>query len=426
MQHAIPSDAHGPLTASMANAVSQCVHCGFCLPACPTYRELGTETDSPRGRIVVMKEVLEGTLDVADAAPHVDACLGCLACEPACPSAVPYRDLVSAFRATTQPQRQRPWGEKLRRKLISASIPHPARFQLAARAGRLAKPLAPFLPQALRSMLELVPAEPLPPLVVYPPSIPPPEGTPVRARVALLLGCAQQVLDPDINDATIEVLNRNGIEVVIPETQGCCGALSWHVGDLPAAQRFAIRNLAAFPANIDAVITNAAGCGSGLHEYPLILKGTRAEAAAVAFAERACDISVFLARLGDDRAPIPAPTRPPRIAYHDACHLANAQGVKAEPRDLLRAIPGAEVIEVPDGATCCGSAGTYNLDQPKIAASLGAQKAQHLRETGADLVATGNIGCLTQIKSHLATDGGPALPVRHTVQILRDAYAGRL
>ncbi len=410
----------------MADAVSKCVHCGFCLAACPTYREIGTETDSPRGRIVLMKEVLEGTLSVADAAPHVDACLGCLACEPACPSGVPYRDLVSAYRATTQPQRRRSFGEKLRRALVSATIPHPGRFQLAARAGRLAKPLASALPRALRPMLALIPEEPLPPLVVYPPSIPPPAGAPPRGRVALLLGCAQQVLDADINDATIEVLNRNGIEVVVPETQACCGALSWHVGDLPAAQKFAIRNLAAFPADVDAVITNAAGCGSGIHEYPLILKGTQAEAAAIAFAERTCDISVFLARLGTDFAPVPAPSRPLRIAYHDACHLSNAQGVTAQPRDLLRAIPGVEVLEVPDGATCCGSAGTYNIDQPEIAAALGAQKAKHLRSTGADLIATGNIGCLTQIKTHLAKYGGPDLPIRHTIQILRDAYAGRL
>lgn len=262
--------------------------------------------------------------------------------------------------------------------------------------------------------------------MVYPPTVPPPDGVPVRARVALLLGCAQQVLDPDINDATIEVLNRNGIEIVIPETQGCCGALSWHVGDLPSAQKFAVKNLAAFPADVDAVITNAAGCGSGLHEYPLILKGTRAEAAATAFAERSCDISVYLAKLAADLEPIPAPSRALRIAYHDACHLANAQGVTIPPRDLLRAIPNVEVIEVPDGATCCGSAGSYNIDQPEIAASLGRQKARHLRSTDADLIATGNIGCLTQIKSHLAKDGGPPLPIRHTVQILRDAYAGRL
>ena len=421
MQHKIAPDSSGPLTAPMADAVSKCVHCGFCLAACPTYQELGQEADSPRGRIVIMKEVLEGTLTVADAEPHVDACLGCLACEPACPSGVPSRDLISSFRATTHPQRKRGMGEKLRRKLVSATIPHPGRFQLAAMSGRLAKPLAPFLPKSLRPMLELIPNESLPPLVVYPPVISPEDGIKKRARVALVLGCAQQVLDPDINDATVEVLTRNGVEVVIPKTQGCCGALSWHVGDLPAAQKFAINNLSAFPADIDAVITNAAGCGSGIHEYPLILKGTSAEAAAQAFAERTCDISVFLSRLGD-LAPFPDSGQTHRIAYHDACHLANAQGVTAEPRDLLKKIPGVELVEIPDGGTCCGSAGTYNIDQPDIAKSLGQAKARAIESVTPDLIATGNIGCLTQLKTHLDN----AVPARHTIQILRDAYRNDL
>ncbi len=427
MQHTITPDSHGPLTAPMADAVSKCVHCGFCLAACPTYLELGNEADSPRGRIILMKEVLEGTLTVDDAAPHVDACLGCLACEPACPSGVPYRDLISSFRATHHAQREskRSLGEKLRRRLVTSTLPYPGRFQLAAMTGRLAKSVASFLPASLRPMLALLPDEKLPPLVVYPPVVSPPEGTPIRGRVALLLGCAQQVLDPDINDATIEVLTRNGIEVVIPETQGCCGALSWHVGELSAAQKFAVQNLAAFPADIDAVITNAAGCGSGIHEYPLILKGTRAEPAAQAFAKCTSDITVFLQKLGD-LAPIPHPGKSLRIAYHDACHLANAQGVTAQPRDLLRSIPGVEIAEIPLAHLCCGSAGTYNIDQPAIAASLGRQKADHVRSTTPDLIASGNIGCLTQLRSHLAQDGGPPVPIRHTIQILRDAYRSTL
>ena len=409
----------------MAEAVSKCVHCGFCLPACPTYNELGSESDSPRGRIVIMKEVLEGTLTVADAAPHVDACLGCLACEPACPSGVPYRDLISSYRAKTNPERKRSFAEKLKRQVVSKTIPYPGRFQTGARLGRLAKPLKGLLPKAFQPMLELLPDEPLPPMVVYPPIVKPGEQVKVRGRVALLLGCAQQALDPDINDATIEVLNRNGIEVIIPETQGCCGALSWHVGELKEAQKFAINNLGAFPADVDAVITNAAGCGSGIHEYPLILKGTSAEAAAQAMAERTCDISVYLSRL-DELAPIPAPKASLRIAYHDACHLANAQGVRIEPRDLLKLIPKVEVVEIPDGGTCCGSAGTYNIDQPVIAASLGQKKADHVRSLEPDLVASGNIGCLTQMKTHLASATQSAIPVRHTIQVLRDAYAGKL
>ena len=224
----------------MAEAVTKCVHCGFCLAACPSYRELGSESESPRGRIVIMKEVLEGTLTVADASPHVDACLGCLACEPACPSGVPYRDLISAYRAQTNPERNRSWGEKLRRKLVTSTLPYPKRFKLAAMTGRLAKPLAPLLPSSLSVMLDLLPAESVPSAAPLPGVIPA-EGK-TRGRVALLLGCAQQVLDPDINTATIEVLVRNGIEVVIPPSQGCCGALSWHVGEMEDAQRFARRN----------------------------------------------------------------------------------------------------------------------------------------------------------------------------------------
>lgn len=409
----------------MAEAVSKCVHCGFCLAACPTYSELGSESESPRGRIVIMKEVLEGTLTVADAAPHVDACLGCLACEPACPSGVPYRDLISAYRAKTNPQRKRSLVDKLKRQVVSNTIPYPSRFQTGAKLGRLAKPLKSFLPKSFQPMLNLLPDEALPPMVVYPPTVKPDDSVEVRGRVALLLGCAQQALDPDINDATIEVLNRNGIEVVIPETQGCCGALSWHVGELNDAQKFAINNLGAFPADIDAIITNAAGCGSGVHEYPLILKGTSAEAAAQAMAERTFDITAYLAKLGN-LAPIPAPSRPVRIAYHDACHLANAQGVRVQPRDLLRTIPGVEIVEIPDGGTCCGSAGTYNIDQPEIAASLGRQKAEHIRHVKPEMIASGNIGCLTQLRTHLDNDDRHRIPIRHTIQILRDAYAGVL
>ncbi len=409
----------------MADAVSKCVHCGFCLSACPTYREIGTESDSPRGRIVIMKEVLEGTLTVADAAPHVDACLGCLACEPACPSGVPYRDLISAYRAKTNSERKRGIVETLKRQIISQTLPYPGRFQTSARVGRLAKPLKRVLPKSFRPMLDLLPDEALPPMVIYPPTVKPDDDVQIRGRVALLLGCAQQALDPDINDATIEVLNRNGIEVVIPKTQGCCGALSWHVGELKQAQKFAINNLGAFPADVDAIITNAAGCGSGIHEYPLILKGTSAENAAKAMAERTCDISVYLNRL-DELAPIPSPKSTLKVAYHDACHLANAQGVRSEPRELLKRIPNVEVLEIPDGETCCGSAGTYNIDQPEIASALGGQKADHVRSIAPDLVASGNIGCLTQLKTNLASSTKSPISVRHTIQVLRDAYAGKL
>jgi glycolate oxidase iron-sulfur subunit len=420
MLHAIQSKEHGPLGDPMAHAVQSCVHCGFCLAACPTYLELGQEMDSPRGRIILMKQVLEGTLPAAAAQPHIDRCLGCLACEPACPSGVPYRDLISPYRAKVESQAVRTWGEKLRRWLAAQTIPFPARFRLALRGAAIGRALGALVPAVLRPMLALAPAAV--PRAVALPRISPAQG-PRRARVALLAGCAQQVLDPDINVATIDVLTRNGIEVLVPAAQGCCGGLAWHTGDLAAAQAFARRNLAAFPEDVDAILTNAAGCGSAMHEYHLILRGTPDESRAAAFCQRVVDVSVFLSKLGWSEKPLG--WREPRsVAYHDACHLANAQNVRAEPRSLLRAIPGLELQEITNPHLCCGSAGTYNLDQPVIADSLGAQKAQAVIATGATTVATGNIGCLTQLRTHLARTNSP-IRVQHTMQVLRDGYTAQ-
>jgi glycolate oxidase iron-sulfur subunit len=401
----------------MTQAVQACVHCGFCLSVCPTYTELGQEMDSPRGRIVLMKQILEGTLSWEAAQLHIDRCLGCLSCEPACPSGVSYRDLLNPFRALAGSKFKRSGADKLRHWLAAQTIPYPSRFRLALRAASLGRAVRPLVPRALQPMLDLAP-----------PCVPPaqtwPGVTPARrerrARVALLTGCAQQVLDPDINTATIEVLARNGVEVLVPSAQGCCGGLAWHAGDWAAAQGFARRNLAAFPADVDAIVTNAAGCGSAMREYHLILRGTPDEACAEAFRKRVVDVTVFLTRLGL-REPPAGPGRPLRIAYHDACHLANAQNVRREPRDLLRAIPGVQLCELPDAHLCCGSAGSYNLDQPEIAASLGEKKAKAVLATGAEILATGNIGCLTQLRAHFVKLGSP-LPVRHTIQVLRDAY----
>jgi glycolate oxidase iron-sulfur subunit len=417
MQHAIKANEHGPLGDAMANAVQTCVHCGFCLAACPTYRELGQEMDSPRGRIVLMKEVLEGTIAAEVAQPHIDRCLGCLACEPACPSGVPYRDLISPYRAKTEPQARRGFMWKLRRRLAAMTIPYPGRFRLALVGAKVGRAFRWLVPPALRPMLALAPRS-VPPAVTLP-RIVPAKGH-CRARVALLTGCAQQVLDPDINVATIDVLTRNGIEVVIPPDQGCCGGLAWHTGDFARAQAMARHNLDAFPTDINAIITNAAGCGSTLHEYHLILRGTPDEARADKFRHKVVDVGSFLADLGLREKPTGWPGRRP-IAYHDACHLANAQNVRAEPRKLLRSIPGVEVREVADAHLCCGSAGTYNLDQPEMARALGLQKAHAVLTTGAKVVATGNIGCLTQLRTHLQQLDS-TVTVRHTIQVLRDAY----
>jgi glycolate oxidase iron-sulfur subunit len=421
MLHQIDPDSHGPLGATMADAVSTCVHCGFCLAACPTYELLGQEADSPRGRIVLMKSALEGKLPIEKAIAHTDPCLGCLACEPACPSGVPYRDLISPFRAITESKRKRTLMQRIQRWLIQATLPYPNRFRFAAIMGRMSKPFITIIPKALRPMIELVPDK-----VSAPPrwhEVYPAFGQ-RKFRVGLLVGCVQNVIDADINQATIDVLVRNGIEVVVPKSQTCCGALSWHVGNLNAAQRFAKANIEAFADDLDWIVTNAAGCGSGIHEYHLILKGTTFEAKAEAFRHRVIDVSVLLSKL-DRLEPIPHMNEPLRIAYHEACHLANAQGVRTQPRQLLRMIPGIELLEIPEGHLCCGSAGTYNIDQPDLANQLGQQKVTNILSTKPNLIAMGNIGCMVQISRELQSNGS-TIPARHTFQILRDAYAGQL
>ncbi len=417
MQHRIPIDNLGPQGAAMAAAVSACVHCGFCLPVCPTYQLLGEENDSPRGRIFLIKDVLEGSLPLAEALPYVDRCLGCLACVPACPSGVAYGELLTPFRAYAEPRRARSPGDRFMRRFVRETMPSPARLRVMTQLGRVARPLARALPQTPRAMLNLLPErspDKLPPL----PEVYPAVGK-RRARVALLAGCAQQVLAPNINWATLRVLAENGVEVVIPKGQVCCGALALHTGAADQARSLATTNLAVFPADVDAVITNAAGCGSGLHEYPLLFRGLPQEANATTFAARVQDISVFLDTLGL-RTPLPLP-QPIRLAYHDACHLLHAQGIREAPRRLLASIAGVTVVEINEGDLCCGSAGTYNLDQPAIAEALGTRKVQNILQAEADAVVTGNIGCLTQIRAHLTAQGRP-LPVYHTVEVLDQAY----
>jgi len=416
MLHSIPTEKLGPFGEPMARAVQACVHCGFCLAACPTYGELGQEMDTPRGRIVLMKQVLEGSLPYQSAQTHIDRCLGCLACEPACPSGVAYRDLINPFRALMRRDQPAARPSGLRRFLEANVLPFPNRFRLALSAGRVARAFSPWLPRSIRPMLDLLPERGS---VVH--TEPPNFAGERRGRVALLTGCVQQVLEPDIQAATLEVLARNGIEVVIPDSQGCCGGLAWHTGDLSRAQKFARQNITAFPNDVEAIVTNAAGCGSTMQEYHLILKGTADEQRAGEFCRRVVDVSVFLARKGL-RAPAEK-SLPQRVVYQDACHLAHAQGVSKEPRSLLGAIPGVELVELPEPHLCCGSAGTYNLDQPEIAASLGRKKAQAILATGAELVVSGNIGCITQLRMHVAKLGS-SVPVRHTMQVLRDAYAG--
>jgi glycolate oxidase iron-sulfur subunit len=418
MQHKINVEQLGPQGKIMAHAIEACVHCGFCLPACPTYQVLGEEMDSPRGRIFLMKEVLEGNLQMEEAQPYLDKCLGCVGCVTACPSGVPYGELISTYRAWSEPKRHRSPFQKLFRIGIQETLPYPKRFRAAAALGRLGRAIKPLLPPSLRAPLDLLPDR-------LPPNEPLPELVQAwgerRARVAFLAGCAQQVLQPGFNHVTLRVLARNGVEVVIPGNQSCCGALAIHTGERARALQFARNNLRAFAGDFDAIITNAAGCGSGLKEYHILFHGEPEQAQADQLSTKVKDISVFLAELGPKE--IPPLQTPLKVAYHDACHLAHAQQVRAEPRQLLRSIPGVELLEIAEGELCCGSAGTYNIEQPELAATLGERKARHILATGAQLVVTGNIGCFTQIQTHLRKLGHQ-IPVMHTIELLDRAYGG--
>jgi glycolate oxidase iron-sulfur subunit len=420
VRHSIPLEQYGPQASSMAEAIESCVHCGFCLPTCPTYVALGEEMDSPRGRIFLMKEVLEGKIELENALPYVDNCLGCQACETACPSGVKYGELITPFRAYAEQHRHRRPTDRLQRMMTLQTLPYPRRFRLAARLGRFARPLARAFPASVGSLLELLPDKlPAPqPL----PSFYPAQGE-RRARVALLAGCAQQVLSPNIGWATLRVLARNGIETVIPEAQNCCGALAMHTGAADHAKRLARRNLSAFPDDVDAIVTNAAGCGSGMQEYELLFQGEPEHERAAAFASKVTDVTVLLHKLGI--VDVPPLESELTVAYHDACHLAHAQKVRNPPRQLLAAIPGVRVVTPAEWELCCGSAGTYNIERPQIASELGERKARNLISTGAQLIAAGNVGCLTQILTHLRTLGHD-IPVMHTIEVLDAAYSGTL
>ncbi len=421
MQHQIQPEQHGPRGQVMADAVSACVHCGFCLAACPTYRVLGEEMDSPRGRIVLMKGVLEGALTATEAAPYVDRCLGCLGCVPACPSGVPYGDLLLSYRARVAANHEADGGaaRQLTRRLIVETLPYPGRFRRAAQVGRLGRFLAGALPAEWGAMLRLLPDglphEPPPPKVY-------PAVGPRRARAALLVGCVQQVLEPGITWSALRVLAANGVETVIPPGQQCCGSILMHMGETARAMALARANLAAFAATgaVDAVITTAAGCGSGMKEYGLLFRGEPEAEGAVALAAQTRDLAEFLLELGPlSPGPLPEPLT---VVYQDACHLRHAQGVEAAPRQLLAAIPNLTLRELGDGGLCCGSAGTYNLEQPALAAELGRRKAAVIQASGAEAVVSGNIGCLAQLGLHLR-EAGADLPCYHTAQVLDWAYA---
>jgi glycolate oxidase iron-sulfur subunit len=411
--------------------IDKCVHCGFCLPVCPTYVLWGQEMDSPRGRIYLMKLAAEGAAQMTPKwVSHFDSCLGCMACMTACPSGVDYGKLIEATRAQIERNFPRSSAEKRHRHFLFDTFTRPDRLR------RLRTPLLAYQKSGLQALvrglglLKLLPKkwqtmEALLPKLTTQEAVP--EITPAagekRRRVGLLLGCVQHEFFSQVNAATVRVLAAEGCEVVAPQTQTCCGALLVHAGEEAAAIELAKKTIDVFEqVNVDTIVTNAAGCGSNVKEYAHLLRDvTEYAERARNFSAKCKDISEILAELG------PRSPRHPlklRVAFHDSCHLQHAQGVCSQPRDLLARIPGVELVEIPESAICCGSAGIYNLVQPGAAESLGDRKAELISHLRADVVATGNPGCVLQLQSSLARKHQKT-PVVHTIQILDASLRGQ-
>ena len=399
-------------------AVRTCVHCGFCTATCPTYVLGGDELDSPRGRIMLMKDMLEADRPAdAETVKHIDRCLSCLACMTTCPSGVNYMHLVDHARAHIERTYVRPWPDRVLRRLLAFVLPRPGLFRVGATVAKLGRPVSPLLPPRLRAMLELTPATLPPPGPTARPRVFPAVG-PRRARVALMTGCVQRALAPAINEATMRLLTRHGCEVVIAEGAGCCGALAHHLGRDGRAE--ARHNIDAWSREragdgLDAVIINTSGCGTAVKDWGHVFADDPAYAErARAIAGIARDVTEFVATLG---LMPPTIATGQRVAYHAACSLQHGQNIRREPKALLAAA-GFAVLDIPEAHLCCGSAGTYNLLQPEIAGQLGRRKAENIATVAPDFVAAGNLGCITQI-GHKSR-----VPVLHTVELLDWATGG--
>ena len=416
-------DDHRPPRQDLIN---DCVHCGFCLPTCPTYVLWGEEADSPRGRIYLMETGLAGEPMTDSMVQHFDRCLGCMACVTACPSGVRYDRLIEDTRAQVERRHPRTRAERLLRGAIFRLFPYPRRLRLlrgplrAYQASGVRRRLGPLLARTPT----LATLESLAPRLRRPERLPErvPAVGPRRAVVGMLTGCVQRAFFPDVNAATARVLAAEGCDVVLPRAQGCCGALSVHTGREAEAQRFARSLIDAFEdAGVDYLVVNAAGCGSSLKEYGDLLRDDPSYAErAAALAAKVRDVSEVLVELGPvaPRHPLPL-----SVAYHDACHLAHAQGVRAQPRRLLADIPGLSLREIASAEICCGSAGVWNVLNPEPARELGDRKARDVLATGADLLVTANPGCLMQVAAAVHRAGG-VIGLAHTVQVLDASIRG--
>ena len=415
--HDIPSSA----------LIDTCVHCGFCLPTCPTYLLWGEEMDSPRGRIYLMKAGVEGRAEMTSSfVQHFDRCLGCLACVTACPSGVQYGPLIEKTRTQIEQHYDRSPGDRLFRMLLMSLVPYPRRMRVAllplAFGGGLVRRLGGLLKGRIGAALALSPPVTLRSLFDRVPERTAAVGV-SRLNVAVLTGCVQRLAFADVNHATVRVLAAEGCTVTAPARQGCCGALPLHAGEIDQARQLARHNIDVFEAaGVERIVVNAAGCGSAMKEYGELFAGDPAWAdRAHAFSAKVRDVSEVLTELGEPRAP-----RNPiaaRVVYHDACHLAHGQGVRAQPRAMLQAIPGIELLTPAESDICCGSAGIYNLVQPEPAAQLGARKARNIANLSPDLIATGNPGCTLQIAA-AARGFGYNWPVFHPIQLVDASIRG--
>ena len=423
-----PGASAGEALTPLKPLMDACVHCGFCLSTCPSYLLSGRETESPRGRIYMMRGLAENRAVLADSiVDHFDTCLGCMACETACPSGVRYAPLIEHTRSAIERHHRRSLVERAFRRLLFTVLPYPARLKLLSKGLGIAKAmqtrpaLLAALPSRLQQLVALAPER-----SAAGPAIP--ERTPAqdtaRLRVGLVTGCVQSVFFREVNEASVRVLAAEGCEVVVPPGQGCCGALSLHAGCDDDARAFARRLIEDFEkANVDQIVVNAAGCGSSIKTYGDLLADDPAWAPrARAFAARVRDITETLADLLPARAarrPMPM-----RVAYHDACHLGHAQGVRRQPRDLLASIPGVTVVPIAESEICCGSAGLFNLVQPEMAATLGRRKVERINDASPDLVVTSNPGCILQIRA-AARSAGHDRQICHIVELLDRSISGR-
>lgn len=414
-----PEQLRDPQTARSNEILRACVHCGFCTATCPTYQVLGDELDSPRGRIYLIKDMLENGRPADEKTVlHIDRCLSCLACMTTCPSGVHYMHLVDHAREYIEETYRRPPFERALRWTLAQILPFPKRFRAAVVAAQLGRPFASLMPRQIEAMLRFAPRKLPPPSPMDAPQVFPAEGE-RRKRVALLTGCAQRALNTDINEATIRLLTRHGCEVVIAEGMGCCGALTHHMGKTRESHGFAAKNIRAWMREargegLDAVVINTSGCGTTVKDYGHMFRADAVLAEdAATVAALAKDISEVMMDLGIEGGKAPRL----RVAYHAACSLQHGQQIKTHPKTLLKRA-GFEVMEPRDAHLCCGSAGTYNLMQPEISAQLKARKVETLEVLAPQVIAAGNIGCMMQIGS------GTGIPVVHTAELLDWATGG--